>query len=49
MYIISNNYFLKDQRTALHMASKKGHIEIVQLLLQSSAHLNICDKVSNHF
>ena len=35
----------QDQKTALHYASKEGHHEIVQLLLEKGADPNTRDKV----
>ena len=39
-------YFLKDQQTALHLATKGNYSELIKLLLNSNADPNICDKVS---
>ena len=33
-------------KTALHLASNRGHVEIVSLLLKAGADHNIVDKVS---
>jgi hypothetical protein len=34
--------------TALHLASKKGHVEVVRVLVEANADLNILDKVQEH-
>lgn len=36
----------KDGQSALHMATKKGHLDIVRILLMHNADVNIKGKVS---
>ena len=40
-----NIVYLQDGQTPLHIASGKGHIAVVQLLLQMCADVNISKKV----
>ena len=37
--------FLQDGETPLYVASQKGHIELVQILLQKNVDVNISKKV----
>lgn len=45
---LANSFSLQFQRTALHKASSKGHVEIVKILLEAGASIENKDKVSNH-
>ena len=38
---------MQDGQTALHRASSSGHTDVVKLLVDSGAQINIKDKVSN--
>ena len=39
-------FFIQDQRTPLHYASKEGNSEVVEELLTRSTRPNVVDKVS---
>ena len=38
---------MQDGATALHVASEGGHVEVVKLLLQNNAVVNMQDNVRN--
>ena len=40
---------MQDGCTALYLASMKGHVKVVELLLKRNADVNICDKVRYSF
>ena len=40
---------IQSKRTALWWASYSGHVELVKLLLESNADINLYDKVNNLF
>ena len=44
-----NTYFgiLQNGRTALHIASERGHTSTVQVLLESGAQVDLTDQVCN--
>ena len=37
--------FLQTGETTLHIASARGHLKIVGLLVKANAHVNVVDKV----
>ena len=39
-------YFLQDIDTPIHLASRYGHVEVVEKLISSRADVNVVDKVS---
>ena len=43
--ILARLHYVQFGRTALYSASRNGHLEVVQLLLQWNADVNICDEV----
>ena len=43
--ILACLHYVQFGRTALYCASRNGHFEVVQLLLQWNANVNICDEV----
>ena len=45
-YCISSNDPIQDGHTALHVASQNGHLEIVIMLLEAKADINIKTNVS---
>ena len=46
MTVVSSCLVIQDQMTALHWASRKGHTEVVKVLLAAGANIHDSDKVS---
>ena len=43
--ILIPNYILQTGETALHLASARGHVDVVHLLVEAKADTNIVEKV----
>ena len=43
----ANLYLLQNERTALMLASDKGHTDVVRELVEAGANLNLVDVVRN--
>ena len=43
--IFVHNYILQTGETALHLASVRGHVDVVRLLVKAKADTNIVEKV----
>ena len=39
-------YFLQDGDTPIHLASRYGHVQVVEKLISLGANVNVVDKVS---
>ena len=42
-------YFLQDGYRPIHLASRYGHVEVVEKLISSGADVNVVDKVSVNY
>ena len=47
MFMFNETVSLQFKRSPLHEASKKGHTDIVHILVKHGANVNTRDKVSN--
>ena len=45
--IFVHNYILQTGETALHLASARGHVDVVRLLVEAKADTNIVEKVQS--
>ena len=48
LYWLTMYVYSQTGETALHLASKRGHVEVVRVLLEAKADLNILDKVQEY-
>ena len=46
---IAITYFLQDGYTPIHLASRYGHVRVVEKLISSGADVNVVDKVSVNY
>ena len=44
-FIVCSNVFSQTGETVLHIASARGHIKIVDLLIKAKVHINAVEKV----
>ena len=47
--VLHDNYFLQDIDTPIHLASRGGHVEVVEKLISSGADVNVVNKVSVNY
>jgi len=42
-------YYLQDEDTPIHLASRRGHVEVVEKLISSEADVNVVNRVSVNY
>ena len=42
-------YFLQDGDTPIHLALRRGHVEVVEKLISSGANVNVVDQLSVNY